>query len=1053
MKSSCLFLLLTLFGLLSAQSAFAQWETFNVPGDEDVKDIYPVGNSWVALGESGCYRSADDGLTWTLTLELSDSYDNVLTVAGNVVYLLSFNDGLFQSNDEGNSWVKLSSQNAGLYQYPYNLAVTDQYIVFSSYYGVYRYDKNVPGVPQTSINFGQVYAQNYVILQSQGNDLWITYKDSLMHSADEGLTWSLVHEEYRALDFCLHQDTMMIATKNGVFRSVDNGLNWTQVQSINLSSAKLYWNDEWVLRYYGSPNYICRHSSDGGNTWSAYSVGHLKALSSKAARHNNTLIGVSGVGFIRSLDGGTSWEINNGGLRSDYTGFYVTNLRTAGPHLEYNFHFFEESDGYWFKPSFLYDVYNYYGNSAVVMQGNNFFAIAGAKIYRSLGDLRHWELVSTLPTGFTYQLRSTGDKLLRIDYDNAGGVGIILQSTDNGTSWTPTGGISKSLESLLAFKGYLFEWRQEYGLFRSSDLGATWQSVGAGLGQMGEFDAPVITFGGDALVISDYYKIAVSTNEGLTFNQVNKNLTNGLGYSIGGATIATDGTLLLAVTAENNVVVSPLFSDQWTNITGGLPSNVDLYESHLLLQSGYLYLNTYYSSSVYRLPIAALNLAQFEGTVWKDENNNGQKDAGEPPFAGAILRAGSASFTTSDTDGHYQLFAVLDNDTLRVKKPAPWVTAYPEFYEVTNSSTGRDFGLYFPPDITDLSVDLTAQTAFRPGFATSIALQCKNRGTTDADAQIRLVIHAPLEFQSAYPAPQSQSGDTLIWEVQNLAPNDGLGIEIDAYTPASVPIQSVITAWTAAYPQKTDADPANNESLLYETVVGSYDPNDKYCDHPNGITPERIQSGEALTYIIRFQNTGTYPAEFVRITDTLDAGHLDLSTFTMLSSSHPCQTSMRGNGALEFYFNPIDLPPSGFNEPESHGFVKFSIQAKKSVGLGAVIRNKAFIYFDYNAPIITNTVETGVKTSVGTKDPQFYNASNLQVFPNPGGRWVRLKTGRNTSGALRIFDLPGRLLLEIPQCADGQPLDLGALPEGQYWMEWRADSGEREIGRWIKATR
>ena len=49
------------------------------------------------------------------------------------------------------------------------------------------------------------------------------------------------------------------------------------------------------------------------------------------------------------------------------------------------------------------------------------------------------------------------------------------------------------------------------------------------------------------------------------------------------------------------------------------------------------------------------------------------------------------------------------------------------------------------------------------------------------------------------------------------------------------------------------------------------------------------------------------------------------------------------------------LPDSNVNEPASHGFIKFRIQQKASNPTGARIENTAAIYFDYNAPVLTNT--------------------------------------------------------------------------------------------------
>ncbi|MCI4667866.1 MAG: T9SS type A sorting domain-containing protein, partial [Bacteroidia bacterium] len=59
---------------------------------------------------------------------------------------------------------------------------------------------------------------------------------------------------------------------------------------------------------------------------------------------------------------------------------------------------------------------------------------------------------------------------------------------------------------------------------------------------------------------------------------------------------------------------------------------------------------------------------------------------------------------------------------------------------------------------------------------------------------------------------------------------------------------------------------------------------------------------------------------------------------------------------VRFRFDPIFLPDSTTDLEGSNGFVKFGIQMMPGLPLGSTIENKAAIYFDFNAPIITNTV-------------------------------------------------------------------------------------------------
>lgn len=140
---------------------------------------------------------------------------------------------------------------------------------------------------------------------------------------------------------------------------------------------------------------------------------------------------------------------------------------------------------------------------------------------------------------------------------------------------------------------------------------------------------------------------------------------------------------------------------------------------------------------------------------------------------------------------------------------------------------------------------------------------------------------------------------------------------------------------------------------------GAYDPNDKQV-LPTGIGEAHfIEPEQDLEYLIRFQNTGTDTAFQVVIRDTLSSW-LEVSSLKLGTSSHPYTWEVFDEGMLKITFDDIMLPDSNVNEAASHGFVQFFIEQKPDVPLGTIIENRAAIYFDFNAPIITNTVQQEV---------------------------------------------------------------------------------------------
>ena len=235
-------------------------------------------------------------------------------------------------------------------------------------------------------------------------------------------------------------------------------------------------------------------------------------------------------------------------------------------------------------------------------------------------------------------------------------------------------------------------------------------------------------------------------------------------------------------------------------------------------------------------------------------------------------------------------------------------------------------------------------------------------------------------------------------------------------------------------PDTTDYYPADNDFVLHTISVGSYDPNDKQVWPGPMITPEQVAAGEPLHYTIRFQNTVTYLAERVRLVDTLDA-HLDLSFLAVVGASHPYTWRILDGHVLEILFNPIQLPDSNSNQAGSHGFFSFSIQAKRNLPLGTLLTNKAYIYFDFNAPIVTNTAVTEIAKVSGVSGPMS-SLLTLHVAPNPAATYCRVQLPA-VGGALALFDGHGRLVHWLPNCPQQTDIEVRNLPVGVYFLHWQ----------------
>jgi hypothetical protein len=140
---------------------------------------------------------------------------------------------------------------------------------------------------------------------------------------------------------------------------------------------------------------------------------------------------------------------------------------------------------------------------------------------------------------------------------------------------------------------------------------------------------------------------------------------------------------------------------------------------------------------------------------------------------------------------------------------------------------------------------------------------------------------------------------------------------------------------------------------------------------------------------------------------------------------------------MEFLFENILLPDSNASEPQSHGFVKYRIKPKTSLLAGDSVTNKAYIYFDFNAPVETNTATTKIilPTSINELTK---GSGQLALFPNPAKDELNIQI--NTSKAnnlitVSIFDVLGNTVLSKQSATANCKLPTAHFSKGIYFVE------------------
>lgn len=434
-------------------------------------------------------------------------------------------------------------------------------------------------------------------------------------------------------------------------------------------------------------------------------------------------------------------------------------------------------------------------------------------------------------------------------------------------------------------------------------------------------------------------------------------------------------------------------------------------------------------------PCAYLDEA-ITGTVFHDDNANGIMDVGEAAFTNAIIEAQLGDHLTApDLNGKYLLpmepgSFVLDGGDVQYHLR----TTNPSFVTLmfADIDSLNDVGYQAIPGIYDLVSEMHASDA-RPGFDNMLWVQIENIGTESTLAAIDLTFDNDQTWISSDVVPDSQVGNSASWSAI-LAPGDNWNAAVQLHTDQAIPLGTAINHQFVALPQLPDTTPVNNATTYSDVVVGSFDPNDKIAE-PTSMTPLEVLNGDNIEYTINFQNTGTYPAERVVITDTLSSD-LDWSSMEFISSSHANMWYLQ-NGVLHFVHDPIFLPDSNSNEPESHGYVKFRMKPVSTLMAGDQIENVANIYFDFNESVITDPAIFEV--SISTEISEFENAG-FEMYPNPTNGNVTIVSSERME-RVQVLQLDGRVVRDVQANSEHEILDLQDLSAGTYIVLIRQQNG------------
>jgi hypothetical protein len=401
--------------------------------------------------------------------------------------------------------------------------------------------------------------------------------------------------------------------------------------------------------------------------------------------------------------------------------------------------------------------------------------------------------------------------------------------------------------------------------------------------------------------------------------------------------------------------------------------------------------------------------------------------------SGSVISNTSGNYSIPVQAGSYTITPILDNPTYFSISPTSFVANFP----TQTNPLNQDFCVTANGVHHDVEVTIIPTNSARPDFDANYTIIFKNKGNQVENGSVTLDFNdAVLDLVSANPTTNNQQSTTLTWNYINLLPLEIRTIDVvfNINSPTETPavnIGDVLNYTASITPLTTDEFVSDNTSTLNQTVVGSYDPNDKTCVEGTTVGPDMI--GQYVHYVIRFENTGTFAAENVVVKDMIDLAKFDVNSLIPLHSSHDFVTRINGN-KVEFIFEGINLP---FDDANNDGYVAFKIKTKSNLVVGDTFSNDANIYFDYNFPITTNTFTT---TIAALKVTDFDFGTHFTLYPNPVKEVLNFQSKDNTTiNSIEIYNTLGQIVLAVPNAIS--TVDVSSLQSGNYFVKLNTDLG------------
>jgi uncharacterized protein (TIGR03437 family) len=465
-KSAIIGVLVSPLLLLAQQNGTAWTNIGPSPAAVEAIAVDPQGTGTIFMGSiaGGVRKSVDSGITWSaINSGLTTSIVLALAIdaAGPKTVYAGASGNLFKTSDGGATWQNIP-------------AITGAII-------------SVAADPHRS---GVVYAGVFSNLAN----------GSIRKSIDGGVTWTTVFPTTAAIYSITidpeNSDILYAPTVgHGAFKSTDGGQHWTAMTTLTPQAI-------WTLAldpansqvvYAGTDQDGIWKSNDAGNTWQqagAPGPFPVYSLAVDTTTAHIVYAGTNGGGVLTSADGGASWKstgLANGmvlSLALDSSGALYAGTNSAGAQVSH------DHGASWTVLNSGVDRVNKFGYGLWIDPRNNQKIVVGDEdMYGLIWSQDGGATWSAAGSGFT----GRGSRGVAFDptdsrrvYAGALSGAGFLKSTDGGLTWSPRHFGSSAVYVIAvavdpSSPNVLYVGTQNEGLFKSTDYGDTWASVGTGL--------------------------------------------------------------------------------------------------------------------------------------------------------------------------------------------------------------------------------------------------------------------------------------------------------------------------------------------------------------------------------------------------------------------------------------------------------------------------------------------------------------------------------------------------------------------------------------------